>query len=143
MATAFSGYYRPPGQTSGSPERAPQRLAGPLLAFDLAVEAAQLRYEHGWRDGDQSANTLVHEPDLRVVLIALRRGARIREHRTAGRVTIQVVSGRVRLYCADQPVELAAGHLLALEPGVPHDLDALADSAVLLTVVWPNDRTHA
>ncbi|HZR99867.1 MAG TPA: cupin domain-containing protein [Chloroflexota bacterium] len=143
MLATFTGHHCPPGQTSGSPERAPQQLVGPLLAFDLGVEAAQLRYEHGWRDGEQSANTLVHEPDLRVVLIALRRGARIREHRTAGRITVQVTAGRARLHCPDQTVELSAGHLLALEPGIPHDVEALEDSALLLTIVWRNGRPDA
>ena len=142
MVATYSRHHSP-GETSGSPERAPQRLAEPLLAFDLAVEAAQVRYEHGWRDGDRNANTLVHAPDLRVVLIALRRGARMHEHRTAGRVTIQATAGRVRLHCADQTVDLAAGHLLTLEPGAPHDVEALEDSALLLTVVWPPGRPDA
>jgi quercetin dioxygenase-like cupin family protein len=115
-------------------------LAGPVLAFDLAAQAAQLRYEHGYREGERNAITLVHEPDFRIVMIGLRPGARIQEHRTAGRLSIQTLAGRLRLRLPEQTVELPAGHLLALEPGVTHDVEALEDSTLLLTVAWPAGR---
>ena len=36
--------------------------------------------------------------------------------------------------CLDERVELATGQLLALEPGIPHDVEAIEDSAFLLTI---------
>ncbi|HLH24135.1 MAG TPA: cupin domain-containing protein [Chloroflexota bacterium] len=129
-----------PGTTTGSWERAPQELAGRALAFDLAVEAAQLRTELSYQEGDRNANTLVKAPDFRIVLTALRRGARLQEHQAAGRVSIQTVSGRLRLRLPDQTLELPAGHLLALEAGITHDVEALEDSVFLLTVAWPPTR---
>jgi len=35
--------------------------------------------------------------------------------------------------------ELPAGHLLALDHDVPHEIVAQADSAFLLTIAWPAD----
>jgi hypothetical protein len=32
----------PPGETTGTSERAPQQMGGPVLAFDLAHEVARL-----------------------------------------------------------------------------------------------------
>jgi hypothetical protein len=32
---------------------------------------------------------------------------------------------------------LGPGHLLAIEPGVAHDVEALEESAFLITLGWP------
>jgi quercetin dioxygenase-like cupin family protein len=37
---------------------------------------------------------------------------------------------------AGQEFDLPAGHLLALDAAVPHDVEALEDSAFVLTVAW-------
>jgi len=107
-----------------------------LLTFDLAAEAGQLRAELAYQEGDRNANTLLKEPHVRVVLMALRHGAQLQEHQTAGWVVVQTISGRVRLRALGQSVELAAGHLLTLEPNAAHDVEALEESVVLLTLAW-------
>jgi quercetin dioxygenase-like cupin family protein len=122
------------GETSGSPERAAQQLTGASLHFDLNAEAAQLQYEHGFRETDRGANTLVSTPALKLVLTALRKGARLQEHQAPGSVAIQVVSGRLRVHAGADDVELPAGHVLVLEPGQRHDAEALEDAVFLLTV---------
>ena len=122
------------GETSGSPERAAQRLTGASLHFDLHAEAAQLHYERGFRETDRGANTLVSTPALRLVLTALRQGARLQEHQAPSHVAIQVVSGRLRVHAGADDLELPAGHVLVLEPGLRHDAEALEDSVFLLTV---------
>jgi quercetin dioxygenase-like cupin family protein len=33
--------------------------------------------------------------------------------------------------------DLPAGSLLALDQGIPHDVEALEESAFLLTIAWP------
>ncbi len=139
MAESRSGAPHEPGATSGSWERAPQQLAGRALTFDLAVESAQLQSELSYREGDRNANTLVKEAALRATLTALRPGTRVHAHQTPGRISIQTVSGRLRLHLPDQTVDLPAGHLLALEPNVAHDVEAVEESVFLLTVAWPSD----
>jgi len=127
------------GETSGSSERAAQHLTGAWLAFDLAAEAAQLRYERGYREGDRGANTLVKAPNFRVVLTMLRAGARLLAHQTAGAVAIQTVEGQLLVHVGGLPVDLPVGHLLALEPGIVHDVEATVDSAFLVTVGWQGE----
>jgi len=124
------------GETSGSSERATQLLSGAWLAFDLAAEAAQLRYERGYREGDRNANTLVKASNFRVILTVLRAGAQLLAHQTAGAVAIQTLEGQLRLHVGGLPVDLPAGHLLALEPSVVHDVEAAVDSTFLLTIGW-------
>ena len=127
------------GETSGSAERAAQHLTGAWLAFDLAAEAAQLRYERGYREGDRGANTLVKAPNFRVVLTMLRAGARLLAHQTPGAVASQTVEGQLLVHVGDLPVELPTGHLLTLEPGVSHDVEATVDSVFLVTIGWQGE----
>lgn len=141
MTSESTGRPHRAGETSGSPLRAPQQLSGAVLAFDLAAEAGQVRAELAYLEGDRNANTLVKSPHARVVLTALRQGARLQEHQTAGWVLIQTVSGRVRLQAGGQMVDLPAGHVASLEPSVAHDVEAQEDSVLLLTVAW--ERTAA
>ncbi len=130
----------PPGETTGTSERPPQRMASPVLAFDLAHEVAQLHEQTAWRQGDRNAKTLVKEADFRVVLIALRAGARMEEHRAAGRISVQTLVGHLRLQTAGSNVNLPIGRLVSLERDVPHEVEALEESAFLLTIAWQGEH---
>jgi quercetin dioxygenase-like cupin family protein len=131
------------GATSGSPQRGAQRLAAPHLVFELSDELERLKAEPSWQRGDRNANTLVKEPDFRIVLTALKAGAQLEEHQVAGRVAVQVLAGRVRMHLPDGAVELAAGRLIAFEPEIAHRVEALEESALLLTIGWPAGRGGA
>ena len=124
-------------------ERESRHLDAPLLRLELANEMEKLRQGQPWRASGHNAKTLVKYPDLRIVLIALKRGARLGEHATKGRISIQTLDGHVRLKLTDQVVDLPAGYLLGLDRLRPHDLEALEDSAVLLTISATRARPHA
>ena len=111
-------------------------LASPVLRFRLAEEVARLRAEPDWTSGKR-AITLTKQQGLRVVLLALRAGAALHEHLTAGALTIQVLEGRLRLDAGGETREIVAGELLALEPGLLHDVHAVDESVFLLTLAQP------
>ncbi len=114
--------------------RLPQ-LAASIMEFDFAAEIAQLRQEDSWKRGTgRSSKTLAKHPDLRIVLTLLQAGAHVKEHKTAGRISIQGVMGRMRLHVSERTVELTPGKLLVLDTEVPHDVEAVEESAFLLTV---------
>lgn len=125
-----------PGETTGTSERPSHALAATVLAFDLAHEVARLHEESVWQRGDRNAKILVKERDFRVVLIALRAGARMEEHRAAGRISVQTLRGHLRLHAQGERVDLPVGRLVSLERDVPHDVEALDESAFLLTIAW-------
>ena len=46
-------------------------------------------------------------------------------------------TGHIRLNASGRTFDLRPGSLLALDQGVPHDIEALEESAFLLTIAGP------
>lgn len=74
-----------------------------------------------------------HDHDLRQTVIALVDGRALGEHESPGEATLQVLHGRVRLVAGEDSWEGGVGDHLVIPPA-RHDLTALSDAAVLLTV---------
>jgi quercetin dioxygenase-like cupin family protein len=119
-------------------------LAEPLLEIDFERELQQLRGEDSWqRETGRSSKTLAKYPDFRIVLILMKSGTQMRQHKAEGRVSIQQLKGQVCIHLADRKVNLSAGHLLVLDCGVLHDVEAVEESALLLTISWRTEKTDA
>jgi quercetin dioxygenase-like cupin family protein len=143
MTNEQSRRTRPPGETTGSPQRPAQRVAGAVLFYDLAKEIAGLHQEVAWQQGDRNARTLVREGELRVVLTVLKQGGRLDRHQAPGRLTIHTIQGHLRLQLPSGPLEVMAGQMVALEPDLPHDVEAIEESAFLITIAWPRGDQSA
>jgi quercetin dioxygenase-like cupin family protein len=78
----------------------------------------------------------VREADLRIVLVAMKAGARIAEHRANETASIHTISGHVRLHLPEEVADLPAGRLLVVECARRHDVEAVDESAFLLTLGW-------
>jgi quercetin dioxygenase-like cupin family protein len=127
-----------PGDGTKGLNRLPY-LTEPLLRFDLQQELRELRRKDSWvRDTGRSSKTLAKYPDFRIVLVLMKAATQMDEHRAEARISIQALVGKIRLHLPErEPIELSAGQLLALDCGMPHDVEALEESAFLLTVSWP------
>lgn len=112
-------------------------LRDPAGHFDLSAMERGLRRELALALEGHSAVTLAKYPDLRVVLIALRKGARRVEARTEARVSLQALRGNLEIHLPDGILDLSAGHLVTLDREVEFGLQALTKSSVLLTLSWP------
>lgn len=114
----------------------PESTAGGVV-FDLAAADREMRAEEAYvRDG-HTGRTLTREPDLRIVLVVMKAGSRMAEHHADATASIQVLGGQVRLHILDRTVDLSAGGLLVLERGLRHDVEAVGESALLVTLGWP------
>ncbi len=112
-------------------------LGTPILQCDLLEEIQSLHKENAWLQGTgPSSKTLVKHPDLRIVLLAMRKRMCMHEHRTTARISVQTLSGHIRLRLPNRTVELLTGQLLVLDQCVSHDVEAEEDSAFLLTLSW-------
>ncbi|MER6946702.1 cupin domain-containing protein [Nonomuraea sp. NPDC000554] len=83
----------------------------------------------------RSAETVFggHEHVLRQTLIVLTAGTSMAEHENPGEATLTVLHGRIRLRSGDNSWDGMAGDFLTVPPS-RHSLEALEDSAALLTV---------
>ena len=106
------------------------------VVFDLGAIDREMRQDGAYERGGHTARTLVHAPDLRVLLVIMKAGSRIADHRANETASIHTVSGHVCLRLRDRTVELPSGRLLALGPGLQHDVEATVDSAFILTLGW-------
>jgi hypothetical protein len=105
-------------------------MAAPYMEFDLLAEIHRLKAESTWSKG-QNAKTLIKYDDLRVVLMAL-------QARTQVPLSVQVLSGHIEVRACGRTFNLREGGLLALDREIRHDVLALEESAVLLTIAWSN-----
>jgi quercetin dioxygenase-like cupin family protein len=117
-------------------ERETHALTGESLCFNLQQEVQQLREEEQWKASGRNAKTLVKYSDLRIVLTALRKGEKLQTHKAEGRISIQILNGRLKLHLPDHEVQMVEGNLMTLDHAVPHDVEALEDSSFLITIAW-------
>jgi hypothetical protein len=54
----------------------------------------------------------------------------------AGGISVQTIAGHIRMHLQEGPIDLPAGNMLPLERALPHDVEALEDSAFLLPIDW-------
>jgi quercetin dioxygenase-like cupin family protein len=118
--------------------RSRRPLIAPTLYFQLEVQLERLKQEPTWLTGSSNAITLAKGPLLRVVLTVIRKGGKLREHRIKGPLTLQVLSGLIRFTASGHVRDMGPGALVALEPALKHDVEALQESAFLLTLVPPS-----
>jgi quercetin dioxygenase-like cupin family protein len=115
-------------------EHPTERFAGESHLFDLRAELAALRAEpHEALDGHRQI-TIFHRPPVAHVLFAFEPGGMLDKHSADGWVAIHVREGHLMVEAEGQDKSLTAGHVLILNPDVPHDVRALEASAMLLTV---------
>ena len=124
----------------GKPEsfqRPPERIDGPFLEFELRAQIELLRHEEAYRRG-RNSKTLAKYPDFRIVLSVIKAGAHIQQHSASGRISVHMVSGHIRMHVAEKLLDLPAGRLLVLDRAILHDVEAIEDSAFLVTLTAPD-----
>ncbi|MGH3188866.1 MAG: cupin domain-containing protein [Streptosporangiaceae bacterium] len=103
--------------------------------FSLDAIAREQARRAAANSSGRSAQTVYggHEHALRQTVVALTAGSSLDEHENPGEATIQVLRGRVRLTAGEVAWEGRYGDLLVV-PDARHALEAVEDSAILLTV---------
>lgn len=110
-----------------------------LAQFDVAQEIADSEHKKPWQSG-QYAKTLLKKSDLRIVLISMEKAAKMKDHHADGTISIQVLNGLIRFTAQGNAHDLSPGNVLALGASIKHQVEALEDSAFLLTVSWPDNE---
>jgi quercetin dioxygenase-like cupin family protein len=117
-----------------SSETTERSLDRPVMTLDLPAILGNMKHEATWQTAKRNAMTIVKQPILRVVLVALQDGVEIGAHETEGPITVHALEGRLHVQVGGEAVLLSAGQLLVLAPGLRHSLRAQDDAAFLLTM---------
>jgi quercetin dioxygenase-like cupin family protein len=110
-----------------------ERARGAFAVFTLDDARRHVMNEAQWQKNDRASMSIVKNDDLTVSLLMLKPGAHLRQHAARKAASAQVLSGRIRFSAAGVERELGPGMLAMVEGEVPHAVEALEESVVLLT----------
>ena len=130
MAPSLSRPFRPIELTEGT-----------LDFFRLLKFAEEMKTEDEYRRSGLSGVTLARDEHLTLVLVALRKGERMREHRAPVGAAVVLLSGRASFVSGsdESRTELEPSSLAVFAPEVSHAVEALED-AVYLVIIGGRDR---
>jgi len=109
-------------------------LTGEKLTFDLAVQIAELRQDESYIRSGRVGRTLIKAGPLRLTLTVIAEGVDIGTHHAASPMTLHVLEGRLKYRVGDDAFEIGQGEVLFFGPGHAQDIQALEDTALLLTI---------
>ena len=107
------------------------------MAFSILNIGDEVK-ELGASEKRVASKTLLKTEHMRLLLIAIKSGAKMPDHHVDAPITIHVIAGRVKFSAGKKTVEMNAGMIQPLEPSVVHSVEATEASALLVTMAWPS-----
>ena len=85
--------------------------------------------------GDKiSTKVILESPFSKEIRILLKEGQVMKEHKTKFPIVVQVLEGEIDFGAEGENHNFKSGGILALEGNIPHDLTAIKDSVVRLSL---------
>jgi quercetin dioxygenase-like cupin family protein len=81
------------------------------------------------------SSTLIRAPHLEVFRLVMAAGKTLHDHKAAGAITIQCLEGSAEIDAHGQTKVLHTGSLIYLADAEPHEVRALQDTSLLVTVL--------
>ena len=106
---------------------------GGVLLLDLDDEVAHLKSSEAWERTDRASKSLVKDRSLNLLLLVLKAGAHLHEHHIRGPFTVMLMSGSAVFHGGQQDYSLQPGSVVAVDEGIAHSAEALAESVLLIT----------
>ena len=116
-------------------EQETEAAPGNLIVFDVRKLAR-------FREEGPNVQVLSDIGTARLVLFAFKAGQQLREHRTSSQILVQALRGRVMFTAAGNSIRLQAGMVLQVEAQVPHQVVALTNAVLLVTMI-PSPTYHS
>jgi quercetin dioxygenase-like cupin family protein len=109
-------------------------IDAPIVTIDLPSFIKKIKEESPWKDTDRNAITVYKTNGMRIVLIALHRGAEMKSHTADGIISVQIIDGKIKFNTENQPIELDEGQMVTLHKGIQHSILAMEETVFLLTL---------
>lgn len=85
---------------------------------------------------NMQTTAIVKTKAFEAIRLVIPAGREIPAHDVAGDITLHCLEGRVTLGLPDVGIELAAGDWIFLEGGARHQVKAIEDASLLLTILF-------
>jgi quercetin dioxygenase-like cupin family protein len=116
-------------------EQETEESPGNLIVFDVRKLAR-------FREEGPNVQVLSDIGTARLVLFAFKAGQQLKEHTTSSQILVQVLRGRITFTAAGNSTRLQAGMVLQVEAQVPHQVVALTQAVILVTMT-PSPAYHS
>lgn len=103
------------------------------VEISLDDEAETLRNTPEWLSGI-ARKRLIQFPTFQMTLRRMKPNTRIPDHYNSGRISVQTLFGHIRMRADGKTYDLHRGQCLVLDRAFVHDVEAVEESAFLLTV---------
>ena len=111
-----------------------RKINSPVLLIDLPSYIDQIKNEKAWEENDRNAITIYKSDKLRIVLVALRKGANMQTERPENIFSLQVLKGKLNIATNYAATEVDKEMIFAIHDNVPYTISALKKSRFLLTL---------
>ncbi len=105
-----------------------------MLTFDTDALISQIKSEEAWSRSDRNSLTIFKNDTLCMVIVGLHPEAAMKKHSATGAITVQILQGHINFETENQQSELTRGKMIALPPGIPHQVYAVKETFFLLTL---------
>ncbi|MEO7961048.1 MAG: hypothetical protein ABIR19_05865 [Ginsengibacter sp.] len=111
-----------------------RKIDSPVLLIDLPGYIDQLKNEKAWEENDRNAITIYKSNKLRIILVALHKGANMKTDRPQNIFTLQVLKGKLTVATNYAATEVDKDKIFAIHDDVPYTISALKKSLFLMTL---------
>jgi len=115
------------------------RFKGAEKKFSLVEQFDALPSESVMRHGHMQKTLYKHGP-MTTAIFSIRSGAGLNRHELDGESIIHVIKGRVQVHTPTATHEVKRDEILLLDPKTPHDVNALEDTEMVMTVVLEENK---
>ena len=98
------------------------------------MKTASIYSDLEYKDNKPAIKVLFETSFTKEIRIAMKEGTAMKKHKTPFPIVVEIVEGKIDFGVNGEILNLKKGDLIALEGGVPHDLNAAEDSIVRLTL---------
>lgn len=108
------------------------------MALHHAASCEIINLRQAAQDADHARTAAIVKTErFEAIRLVLAAGEGIPTHQLASEVTLQCLEGAVQLKLPTREIDLQEGQWLFLEANTAHAIEAVADAALLMTVMLP------